>query len=99
VANDIEFARHALSAARVPDRAGLLLTNPPYGARVGDRKELRSLYAQLGNVARAKLRGWTLAFLSADRALEAQVKLPLAEVVRFRNGGIGVRVVETQVRA
>jgi putative N6-adenine-specific DNA methylase len=99
VANDIEFGRHAISAARVPDGPGLLLTNPPYGARVGDRKELRSLYAQLGNVARARLQGWTLAFLSADRALEAQVKLPLAEVIRFRNGGIGVRVVETKVRA
>jgi len=99
VANDVEFARHALSAARVPGQAGLLLTNPPYGARVGDRKELRSLYAQLGNFARARLRGWTLAFLSADRALEAQVKLPLAEMVRFRNGGIAVRVVEAKVSA
>ncbi|HVT39757.1 MAG TPA: hypothetical protein VHE78_11970 [Gemmatimonadaceae bacterium] len=98
VANDIEFSRHAVSAARVPDNRGLLLTNPPYGARVGDRKELRSLYAQLGNFARARLQGWTLALLSADRMLEAQVKLPLAEAIRFRNGGIAVRVVTAQVR-
>jgi putative N6-adenine-specific DNA methylase len=95
VANDIEFGRHALSAARVPDAPGLLLTNPPYGARVGDSKKLRNLYAQLGNLARARLDGWTLALLSADRVLDAQLKLPLADVIRFRNGGIAVRVVET----
>ena len=97
VAADIVFGRHALSAAPAPTGPGLLLTNPPYGARVGDRKELRSLYAQLGNIARARLAGWTIAFLSADRVLEAQAKLPLGEVLRFRNGGIPVRLVRTPV--
>ena len=97
VSDDIVIAKYALSAAFAPSAGGLLLTNPPYGARVGDRKELRSLYAQLGNVARAKFPGWTLALLSADRSLDAQVKLPLIEALRFRNGGIPVRLVRAIV--
>ena len=54
-------------------------------------------YAQLANIARARLAGWTIAFLSADRLLEAQVKLPLDKALQFRNGGIPVRLVRTPV--
>ena len=93
VASDIAFSKRALSALEAPPAPGLLLTNPPYGARVGESKDLRNLYAQLGNVARANLAGWAVALLSADRALDGQMKLPLEEVLKFRNGGIGVRLV------
>ncbi|MFI5244691.1 MAG: hypothetical protein ACHQQR_05650, partial [Gemmatimonadales bacterium] len=92
VAADIEIRRGALSGITPPAGRGLLVTNPPYGARVRAGGEVRNLYAQLGNVARAKCPGWTIAFLSADRAMEAQLKLPLEEALRFRNGGIPVRL-------
>jgi putative N6-adenine-specific DNA methylase len=93
VAGDITFSAQALSRARSSTDSGLLLTNPPYGARVGDRNALRSLYAQLGNMARTRLNGWTVALLSADRMLEGQLKVPLDQLLRFRNGGIPVRLV------
>lgn len=97
VAADVEISQRALSALEPPAGPGLLIANPPYGQRVGDGAELRNLYAQLGNVARAKCAGWTLAFVSADRSLERQVKLPLEEVLKFRNGGIAVRLVSASV--
>ena len=97
VAADIEFRECALSAVEPPGERGLLLTNPPYGARVGEKRALRDLYAQLGNVARRRCAGWTLSLLSADRGLEAQLRLPLSEVLRFRNGGIPVRLVGAQL--
>ena len=84
---------------RAAEGPGLLLTNPPYGARLGASAEIRNLYAQFGNVARAKCDGWTLAFLSADRAMESQVKLQLREALRFRNGGIPVRLMCAEVPA
>ena len=37
---------------------GWLVTNPPYGVRVGERTKLRNLFAQLGNVARRRCPGW-----------------------------------------
>ncbi|MBI3568249.1 MAG: class I SAM-dependent RNA methyltransferase [Gemmatimonadetes bacterium] len=97
VTGDIAFRQCALSAVEPPQGPGLVLVNPPYGDRVGDKGALRNLYAQLGNVARAKCAGWTLAFLSADRAFDAQVGLPFRDMLSFRNGGIPVRVVAAEV--
>ncbi len=97
VTADIELRQCALSSVQPPVAPGLMVVNPPYGDRPGDRGALRDLYAQLGNVARATCAGWTVAFLSADRAFERQVGLPFAEVLSFRNGGIPVRVVKATV--
>ena len=72
---------------------GLLLTNPPYGARIGEEKALRNLYAQLGNVARTRLPGWRVALLGANPRLEGQVGMPLHEIWRTNNGGIPVHLV------
>jgi 23S rRNA G2445 N2-methylase RlmL len=66
--------------------------------RIGDSDRLRNLYAQLGNVAREKRPGWTLALLSADRKLERQLHLDLYERFRTRNGGIPVRLVTAAIQ-
>ncbi len=97
VAADVTVEHRALSAIAPPAGPGLLVVNPPYGARVGDSGTLRNLYAQLGNVARAKLPGWRVALISADRSLERHTKLPLVERLRLSNGGIRVRLVAGDV--
>jgi putative N6-adenine-specific DNA methylase len=99
VASDLEVRRGALSGITPPAGPGILLTNPPYGVRASSGSEVRNLYAQLGNVARAKCPGWTVAFLSADRAMDAQLKLPLREALKFKNGGIPVRLMRTDIPA
>jgi putative N6-adenine-specific DNA methylase len=99
VAENIEIRRGALSGITPPEGRGLLLTNPPYGVRASSGAEVRNLYAQLGNVARAKCAGWTLGFLSADRAMDAQLKLPLTETLKFKNGGIPVRLMRAEIPA
>ena len=98
VAGDIEFEQRPISAFVVPaGPAGLVATNPPYGVRVGDSDALRSLYAQFGKVARVRAAGWTIAMLSADRRLEAQMHLPLVERARTNNGGISVRILTAEL--
>lgn len=100
VADAIEFRQAALSALEVPDAPrGVLLANPPYGVRVGDSAPLRDLFARLGQVARERCTGWRVALLSADRALDAQVKLAFTEVFATSNGGIPVRLVAADVGA
>lgn len=78
---------------------GLLVANPPYGVRVGESKPLRDLFARFGQVAREKCDGWRVALLSADRALDAQTKLPFTQVFATSNGGIAVRLVAADVGA
>lgn len=94
---DVEFTRRAMSAIEPPAGRGWLITNPPYGIRAGDRHHLRDLYAQLGHVARAKCRGWTVALLSANRTLMAATRLPLSTRLRTTNGGIPVEIVSGEV--
>jgi putative N6-adenine-specific DNA methylase len=93
VEEDVELEVAPLSAAEPAGERGWLVTNPPYGVRVGDAARVRDLYAALGNLARARLPGGTVALLSADPALDRQVGIPLAETITTRNGGIPVRVV------
>jgi putative N6-adenine-specific DNA methylase len=70
--------------------AGLVVTNPPYGVRVGSSKGLRDLYATLGNIAKGPLAAWDLAFLAADDTLARATGLALSPLLRTKNGGIDV---------
>ncbi|MGH7618071.1 MAG: THUMP domain-containing class I SAM-dependent RNA methyltransferase [Gemmatimonadaceae bacterium] len=89
---DIELGVQPISALAPAAAPGLIASNPPYGVRIGDGDRLRNLYAQLGNVARRARPGWTVALLSADRALDREVGR-LEERFATRNGGIPVRLV------
>lgn len=93
VAIDIEFDTRALSAVEFPDQPGWIVTNPPYGQRVGESGPLRNLYAQMGKVLRETASGYRMAMLSADSELEAQMKIELREVFQTSNGGIPVHLV------
>lgn len=98
VAGDIRFVVRPLSAlaadAELAGGApGWLVSNPPYGVRVGDRDRVRDLWSALGRVVRERLPGWSVALLSPEERLEAQVGLEFQEALRTRNGGIPVRVV------
>ena len=97
VLGDLSLEVRPVSALEPPPGAGWMVSNPPYGVRVGETDRLRNLYAALGATARARLPGWTLALLSANRELEAQLRIPLTETLRTRNGGIPVRVVVGRV--
>jgi putative N6-adenine-specific DNA methylase len=93
VREDLDLRVQPISALAADDSRGLIISNPPYGARVGERDRLRNLYAQLGNVVRQKRPDSALAILLSDRQLEAQVGLPFRDVFETRNGGIAVRFV------
>jgi putative N6-adenine-specific DNA methylase len=93
VAEDVEFAVQPLSRLQLPATTGHVLTNPPYGVRVGDAASLRPLYAELGRVLRERGQGWALTMLSADPRLDAATGLELREGIRTSNGGIPVRIV------
>jgi putative N6-adenine-specific DNA methylase len=92
VAGSIEFTCRAVSAIAPPPGPGWIVTNPPYGLRVSEGKDLRNLYAQLGNVLRAACPGWNTAILCSDPMLLGQTGLRLDTSFSFSNGGIAVRL-------
>lgn len=96
VEQDIELVVSPVSEANVDGPPGWIVTNPPYGVRVGTSRELRNLYARFGTVVRERFEGWRVAFLSADHALEAQMRMQLEVLFRTTNGGIPVRCMTLQ---
>ncbi|HSD84116.1 MAG TPA: class I SAM-dependent RNA methyltransferase [Anaerolineae bacterium] len=95
VLNDIELTHCAMSAIE-PNGSGDVITNPPYGQRIGD-SDVRNLYAQFGKVLRAKCAGWRVAMLSSDVHWEYGTGLKFQPIARFNNGGIKVRLVQTNL--
>ncbi|MDQ6768477.1 MAG: class I SAM-dependent RNA methyltransferase [Gemmatimonadota bacterium] len=90
----VSFSTEALSGsiATIDDsvkESGLILTNPPYGVRVGESEDLRNLYAKLGSLLKSKP-GWRLGVLTSDSALVRQTRLPLRPRFSTSNGGIPV---------
>ena len=92
VRDDIVFETRPLSAFAPSPGTGAVVTNPPYGVRIGEQGSLRGTYAELGVVLRERAPGWTLALLSADDRLDAAIGVALEERARTRNGGIPVRM-------
>lgn len=92
VTDDIEFVQQPLSAATAPAPGpGLVVVNPPYGERVSSGKELRDLYARLGDVIRREFAGWAVGILAADARLISATRLPLTARFATSNGGIRVQ--------
>jgi len=99
VGEDARFEVAPISAVR-PETTwarGAIVTNPPYGVRVGETRALRDLYAALGSASRDRFEGWRLAVLSAAPELEAQIGVELEERLRTTNGGIPVRLVVSRL--
>lgn len=92
---EIEFQVGPFSAVNPPEPAGWMVTNPPYGVRIGEQKRLRALYAQLGKLKRTRLSDWKLAMLESQREVRRFTGLAMQEVLSTRNGGIRVRLVTT----
>jgi putative N6-adenine-specific DNA methylase len=90
VAEWIEFSCRAVSAIVPPRGPGWVVTNPPYGLRVSEGKDLRNLYAQIGIVLRRSCPGWQAAILCSEKKLLGQTGLKLDMSVEMVNGGVKV---------
>jgi putative N6-adenine-specific DNA methylase len=97
VADKIQFDCQAVSSIQPPKGPGWVVTNPPYGLRISEGKDLRNLYAQFGNVLRAHCPSWHLAVLSSDPALLGQMKVKLDTSLALVNGGVHVRLARGMV--
>lgn len=53
-----------------PEPAGRVVTNPPYGERIMEKREAEGLYAAFGKAWRALPAGWSLSLLSSHTEFE-----------------------------
>jgi putative N6-adenine-specific DNA methylase len=93
VQEDVRFEVENLSRAPLAAHPGWVVTNPPFGTRLGGRKSLRPLYQSLGRsfMAGGRMAGWSLLYLSADPVLDQVTGLPLETRMTTQHGGLSVR--------
>ena len=79
------------SASQLP-AAGLLVCNPPYGERIGQRDDLHYLYDSIGNIIQESLPGWRSAIITDTPDLGKFTGLTLFDRIPFDNGPIACEV-------
>ncbi|MEO1656861.1 MAG: class I SAM-dependent RNA methyltransferase [Pseudomonadota bacterium] len=76
----VQFRHQPLSQLERPEGPpGLVMINPPYGERIGDRRELTALYASIGSVMRDRFTGWRAAIVTSDAKLAKATGLPFKQ--------------------
>lgn len=91
VGGAIEFSCRAVSAAELPRGPGWIVTNPPYGVRVSEGRDLRALYAQFGKVL-SGAPDWTATMLCPNAALARATGMDFGAGLSVMNGGLDVRL-------
>lgn len=77
VAACTHFTKASVSDVLAPDGPpGLVIMNPPYGTRIGDKTALRNLHARTGEVLRQRFEGWRIGLLTSDEGLARATGLP-----------------------
>jgi 23S rRNA (guanine2445-N2)-methyltransferase / 23S rRNA (guanine2069-N7)-methyltransferase len=75
-----------------PLATGLLVCNPPYGERLGEKESLTYLYRELGERMSAELPGWQAAIFTSDLELGRATGLRSHKRYTFYNGTIAARL-------
>ncbi|SER72751.1 23S rRNA (guanine2445-N2)-methyltransferase / 23S rRNA (guanine2069-N7)-methyltransferase [Vreelandella subterranea] len=78
--------------AELTAEQGLMITNPPYGERLGELPELVQLYAQLGEKAKALFPGWTLAVFTGNPDLGHRLGLRAHKQYALKNGALDAKL-------
>jgi putative N6-adenine-specific DNA methylase len=98
VGHVLQFEQRDVAKFRSPDGPpGLILCNPPYGERIGEERELQTLYRTLGEVFREHCAGWTAWVFTGNANLARHIGLPTAEAVPLFNGKIPCRLLKFEL--
>lgn len=76
---------------------GLLLTNPPYGERLGDIDSLRGLYRCLGDKLKSDFEGWKAAIFTGNVDLGRRIGLRSYKQYKLFNGSLPSQLIMIDV--
>ena len=88
----VHVERRELAACTPPSdkdaRPGLLVTNPPYGERLGEVAELQYLYAHLGEQIKTHFGAWRAAVFTGNPDLGKRMGLRARKIYNLYNGAL-----------
>jgi putative N6-adenine-specific DNA methylase len=77
-----------------PAKEGIIVTNPPYGVRLGEQQALAEFYPKLGDRLKSHFCGWRAYLLSADMRLPKLIRLAASKRTPLFNGALECRLFE-----
>lgn len=87
VSNTIKFKQgDANQLKSIAKRAGVVISNLPYGERIGSMAELVNLHRNMGVAFKKYFPNWKLALLGTDDSLFKLLKLSREKRYKFKNG-------------
>ncbi|KQI69262.1 RNA methyltransferase [Loktanella sp. 3ANDIMAR09] len=97
VADCATFTHHAVSDLQRPDGPpGLVIVNPPYGARIGNKKLLYPLYGALGKTLLDRFSGWRVGVVTSEASLASATGLPFTPTrITVPHGGLRITLHRT----
>jgi putative N6-adenine-specific DNA methylase len=76
---------------------GMVVTNPPYGERLGEIEQLADLYATLGDVLKRRCRGMTAHILTSSKFLSGRIGLRSKRRSTLWNGAMECRLLHFEI--
>lgn len=94
VAELIEFTREPMETLKAPVEKGVMLTDPPYGERMGTQDMLMDTYKDLAHTMKVGFNGWECFVLSGAPELSKAMKLKSERKYPLYNGPIECRLLK-----
>ena len=100
VGTAVRFAASRCAEVTRPPKArrGVVVTNPPYGERLGGKRVAREAYEDVGELLRSQFEGWRASVIATDDALFAATGLQPDRSRAVMQGPLEARVIGAEVR-
>jgi putative N6-adenine-specific DNA methylase len=92
--NVVSLKRANVLEISAPAKEGIIVTNPPYGVRLGEQQALAEFYPKLGDRLKSHFCGWRAYLLSADMRLPKLIRLAASKRTPLFNGALECRLFE-----
>jgi putative N6-adenine-specific DNA methylase len=99
LADCIELKQADVLDSGAPSASGVLIANPPYGARLGEEAVLEAFYPKLGDTLKKYYAGWRCYLLSGDTRLPKLIRLAASKRTPLFNGPLECRLYEYRIVA
>jgi len=97
LADCVELKQADILDSGAPAPAGVLIANPPYGARLGEDRSLAEFYPKLGDTLKKYYPGWRCYFFSGDARLPRLIRLTASKRTPLYNGPLECRLYEYRI--
>ncbi len=95
----VKLERADLLERAAPAGKGVMVANPPYGERIGEREELAAFYPKLGDALKKRFAGWRCYFFTSDLRLPKLIRLEASKRTPLYNGALECRLYEFRIVA